>query len=375
LEQRKLFKGKRTRTPGSKAIVKLSGVSKRFNSDTQALAGVDLEIRAGEFFSLLGPSGCGKTTLLRILAGFEEPDSGQVEIAGRNMNGVPPYKRPVNMVFQNYALFPHMNVFDNVAFGLRMKRIAEEEVAQRVSWALELVDIEGLQNRRPHELSGGQKQRVALARALVNEPEVLLLDEPLGALDYKLRKQLQVELMNLQEDLGVTFIYVTHDQEEALVMSDRIAVMRSGRIEQLDFPEAIYERPATRFVAQFLGASNLIAATAISKNRLQTPVGELTVEQQQQLQPQRSYTLSIRPEKIRLSRERNSLPNTIQVRVDDIIYTGAENQYLLDAGGLELIAYTLNSDIQEPGFEEFDYDEQIFAHFPPENLVVIDEEA
>ena len=375
MEQRKLFKGKRTRTPGSKAIVKLSGVSKRFNSDTQALAGVDLEIRAGEFFSLLGPSGCGKTTLLRILAGFEEPDSGQVEIAGRNMNGVPPYKRPVNMVFQNYALFPHMNVFDNVAFGLRMKRIAEEEVAQRVSWALELVDIEGLQNRRPHELSGGQKQRVALARALVNEPEVLLLDEPLGALDYKLRKQLQVELMNLQEDLGVTFIYVTHDQEEALVMSDRIAVMRSGRIEQLDFPEAIYERPATRFVAQFLGASNLIAATAISKNRLQTPVGELTVEQQQQLQPQRSYTLSIRPEKIRLSRERNSLPNTIQVRVDDIIYTGAENQYLLDAGGLELIAYTLNSDIQEPGFEEFDYDEQIFAHFPPENLVVIDEEA
>jgi len=372
LEQRKLFKGKRTRTPGSDSIVRLSGVFKRFGSDTQALDGVDLEVRAGEFFSLLGPSGCGKTTLLRILAGFEEPDAGRVEIAGRDMRGVPPYKRPVNMVFQNYALFPHMNVFNNVAFGLRMKRVAEDEIFERVSWALELVDIGSLKNRRPHELSGGQKQRVALARALVNEPEVLLLDEPLGALDYKLRKQLQVELMNLQEDLGITFVYVTHDQEEALVMSDRIAVMRNGRIEQLDYPEAIYERPATRFVAQFLGTSNLIPASALNEQTTQTPLGELRVESP--LKTGRSYTLSIRPEKIRLSRKRGGLPNTIAVRVDDIIYTGAENQYLLDADGFEIIAYTLNSDIQEPGFEEFDYDEQIFAHFPSENLVVIDEE-
>ncbi len=372
MEQRRLFKGKRTRTPGSDAIVRLSGVYKRFGSDTQALDGIDLEVRAGEFFSLLGPSGCGKTTLLRILAGFEDPDGGRIEIAGRDMRGVPPYKRPVNMVFQNYALFPHLDVFSNVAFGLRMKRVADYEIAERVSWALALVDIDNLKDRRPHELSGGQKQRVALARALVNEPEVLLLDEPLGALDYKLRKQLQVELMNLQEDLGITFVYVTHDQEEALVMSDRIAVMRSGRIEQLDYPEAIYERPAASFVAQFLGTSNLIPATGLDENRLQTPLGEFRVETK--LASGRPYTLSIRPEKIRLSRERGSLPNTVSVRVDDIIYTGAENQYLLDGGGLELIAFTLNSDIQEPGFEEFDYDEQIFAHFPPENLVVIDEQ-
>jgi len=371
LEQRRLFKGKRTRTPGSEAIVRLSGVYKRFGEHAQALAGVDLEVRAGEFFSLLGPSGCGKTTLLRILAGFEEPDAGRVEIAGRDARGLPPYRRPVNMVFQNYALFPHMTVFGNVAFGLRMKRVPEPEVAERVSRALELVDIGPLAGRRPHELSGGQKQRVALARALVNEPEVLLLDEPLGALDYKLRKQLQVELMNLQEELGITFVYVTHDQEEALVMSDRIAVMRAGRIEQLDYPEAIYERPASSFVAQFLGTSNLIPASGLGDNRLRTPLGEMLTTET--VSAGRSYTLSIRPEKIRLSRERGPLPNTFAVRVDDIIYTGAENQYLLDAGGLELVAYTLNSDIQEPGFEEFDYDEQIFARFPPENLVVIDE--
>lgn len=371
MEQRKLFKGKRTRTPGGETIVRLSGVRKRFGSQTLALDGVDLEVRAGEFFSLLGPSGCGKTTLLRILAGFEEPDQGTVEIAGAPMLGVPPYRRPVNLVFQNYALFPHMNVFDNIAFGLRMKRLPPEEVRTRVGWALELVDIAGLEERRPHELSGGQKQRVALARALVNEPEVLLLDEPLGALDYKLRKQLQVELMNLQEELGLTFIYVTHDQEEALVMSDRIAVMRGGRIEQLGFPEALYERPASRFVAQFLGTSNLIPASATGEREVETPLGVLRLSEP--LQEGQRYTLSIRPEKVRLSRNAPLGPNRILARVDDIIYTGAENQYLLDADGFELVAYTLNSDIQEPGFEEFDYDERIVVHLPEENLVVLHE--
>ena len=371
MEQRKLFKGKRTRTPGSETIVRLSGVRKRFDRHTPALDGVDLEVRAGEFFSLLGPSGCGKTTLLRILAGFEEPDEGRVEIAGGGMQGVPPYRRPVNLVFQNYALFPHMNVFDNIAFGLRMKRLAGDEIRARVGWALELVDIAELHRRRPHELSGGQKQRVALARALVNEPEVLLLDEPLGALDYKLRKQLQVELMNLQEELGLTFIYVTHDQEEALVMSDRIAVMRAGRIEQLGLPEALYERPASRFVAQFLGTSNLIPARAVGERQVETPFGSLRVTEA--LQTGRRYTLSIRPEKVRLSRRIQPGPNRIEARVDDIIYTGAENQYLLDAGGFELVAYTLNSDIQEPGYEEFDYDERIAVHLPEENLVIIHE--
>ena len=373
MEQRRLFKGKRTRTPVGDAIVRLSGVSKRYAGGTLALNDVSFEVRAGEFFSLLGPSGCGKTTLLRILAGFEEPDSGRVEIAGADARGLPPYRRPVNMVFQNYALFPHMNVFANVAFGLRMKQVPEDELRQRVAWALELVDIEQLAQRRPHELSGGQRQRVALARALVNEPEVLLLDEPLGALDYKLRKQLQVELMNLQEELGITFVYVTHDQEEALVMSDRIAVMRAGRIEQLDFPEAIYERPATAFVAQFLGTSNLIRAAYAGERLLQTPLGKLRVARPVKIGER--YLISIRPEKIRLSREPIHHENTVRVRVDDIIYTGAENQYLLEAAGTELVAYTLNSDIQEPGFEEFDYDEYVYAHLPAENLVVIDEPA
>jgi len=371
LEQRKLFKGKRTRTPGGETLVRLSGVRKRYDGGTEALRGVDLEVKAGEFFSLLGPSGCGKTTLLRILAGFEEPDAGEVVLAGRNMRGVPPYRRPVNLVFQNYALFPHMNVYDNVAFGLRMKRLPEGEVRERVGWALELVDIAGLERRRPHELSGGQKQRVALARALVNEPEVLLLDEPLGALDYKLRKQLQVELMNLQEELGLTFVYVTHDQEEALVMSDRIAVMREGRIEQLGYPEDLYERPASRFVAQFLGTSNLIPGTALEGGRVETPLGTLAVNET--LAAGARVTLSIRPEKVRLRRHDAESANRVRVRVDDIIYTGAENQYLLDAAGFELVAYTLNADVQEPGHEEFDYDEQIIAYLPPENLVVIHE--
>ncbi len=370
MEQHKLFKGKRARTPRGEVVVEVSGVRKRFDGGTQALDGVTLQVMAGEFFSLLGPSGCGKTTLLRILAGFENPDEGVVRINGQDMRSVPPYRRPLNLVFQNYALFPHMNVYDNIAFGLRMKRLPASEIGSRISWVLDLVDIAGLEKRRPDELSGGQKQRVALARALVNEPDVLLLDEPLGALDYKLRKQLQVELMNLQEELGLTFIYVTHDQEEALVMSDRLAVMRHGKIEQLDFPEAVYERPTTRFVAQFLGASNLIPAAALDESRTTTPLGDLAVKEA--LAPGRRYTLSIRPEKLRLHRTRPPRANVVPVRVDDIIYTGAENQYLLDAGPLELIAYTLNADIQEPGFEEFDYDENVFAELPPENLVAID---
>jgi len=371
LEQRRLFKGKRTRTPGGDIIVRLEGVRKRFDNDTSALNGVNLEVRSGEFFSLLGPSGCGKTTLLRILAGFEKPDAGRVEIAGLDMNGVPPYRRPLNMVFQNYALFPHLNVFDNIAFGLRMKRLPDIEVRSRVDWAMELVDILGLEKRKPQELSGGQRQRVALARALVNEPEVLLLDEPLGALDYKLRKQLQVELMNLQEDLGLTFIYVTHDQEEALVMSDRIAVMRDGSIEQLGLPEELYERPSSRFVAQFLGTSNLIPAQAVGEKEVDTAFGRLRISKK--LKKGDRVTLSIRPEKVRLSRTASLQYNLVDARVDDIIYTGAENQYLLDINGFELVAYTLNSDIQEPGFEEFDYDEKIVVHLPEENLVVIHE--
>jgi spermidine/putrescine transport system ATP-binding protein len=232
-------------------------VTKRFG-DMVAVDDVTIEVARGEFFSLLGPSGCGKTTSLRMIAGFEEPNEGRVVLTGQDIVGVPPFKRNVNTVFQSYALFPHLTVADNVAFGLRRKKISKSDIKDRVKHYLDLVQLPGYDDRRPGQLSGGQQQRVALARALVNEPAVLLLDEPLGALDLKLRKQMQLELMRIQREVGVTFIYVTHDQEEALVMSDRIAVMSQGKVEQVGYPEDIYERPATRFVAGFIGTSNIV---------------------------------------------------------------------------------------------------------------------
>ncbi|ADH63459.1 spermidine/putrescine ABC transporter ATPase subunit [Allomeiothermus silvanus DSM 9946] len=365
-----LFRGRRERRLADGIAVRLEGVRKRFG-DTVAVAGVDLEIKSGEFFSLLGPSGCGKTTLLRMIAGFDTPDEGRILIAGQDMRGVPPYRRPVNTVFQNYALFPHLTVEQNIAFGLRMKRMPKDQIAKRVGWALELVNMQGLETRRPHQLSGGQKQRVALARALVNEPEVLLLDEPLSALDLKLRQELRVELMNLQEQLGITFIFVTHDQEEALVMSDRIAVMNRGKVEQVGPAEEVYELPKTPFVAKFLGDSNLIPATALEPRRVRTPLGEFVLDEEDALTPGQEVLLSIRPEKIRLFRERPQLPNVFQAQVDDIIYTGSENQYLLKAGGMTLVVDTLNQDILEPGHDEFTYDEVVWVAMTPEKLVVV----
>jgi spermidine/putrescine transport system ATP-binding protein len=367
-----LFRGRRERRLGEDIAVRLEGVRKRYG-ETEAVAGVSLEVRDGEFFSLLGPSGCGKTTLLRLIAGFEEPSEGRVYIAGKDMARVPPYRRPVNTVFQNYALFPHMSVEQNIAFGLRMKRMPKDEIARRVAGALELVNMQGLEKRRPHQLSGGQKQRVALARALVNEPEVLLLDEPLSALDLKLRQELRVELMNLQERLGITFIFVTHDQEEALVMSDRIAVMNRGKVEQVGAAEDVYELPRTPFVARFLGDSNLIPATALEPRRVKTPLGELVLDEEDALTPGQEVLLSIRPEKIRLFRQKPNLPNVFQARVDDIIYTGAENQYLLEANGVRLAVDTLNQDILEPGHDEFTYDEVVWVAMTPEKLVVVGE--
>lgn len=365
-----LFRGRRERRLADGIAVRLEGIRKRFG-DTVAVAGVDLEIQSGEFFSLLGPSGCGKTTLLRMIAGFDAPDEGRILIAGQDMRGVPPYRRPVNTVFQNYALFPHLTVEQNIAFGLRMKRMPKDQIAKRVGWALELVNMQGLETRRPHQLSGGQKQRVALARALVNEPEVLLLDEPLSALDLKLRQELRVELMNLQERLGITFIFVTHDQEEALVMSDRIAVMNRGKVEQVGPAEDVYELPKTPFVAKFLGDSNLIPATALEPRRVRTPLGEFVLDEEDALTPGQEVLLSIRPEKIRLFRERPQLPNVFQAQVDDIIYTGSENQYLLKAGGMTLVVDTLNQDILEPGHDEFTYDEVVWVAMTPEKLVVV----
>jgi spermidine/putrescine transport system ATP-binding protein len=242
---------------GDTGSVALDSVTKRFG-DLTAVDAIDLEIREGEFFTMLGPSGCGKTTTLRMIAGFEELTSGKLTVDGADMAGIPPYRRPTNTVFQSYALFPHLSVKDNVAFGLKRKKVGRSEIDKRVAAELERVGLTAEANRRPSQLSGGQQQRVALARALVNLPKVLLLDEPLGALDLKLRKGLQVELKRIQKEVGITFVYVTHDQEEALTMSDRIAVMNWGRIEQIADPEEVYDRPSTSFVAGFIGVSNLM---------------------------------------------------------------------------------------------------------------------
>jgi putative spermidine/putrescine transport system ATP-binding protein len=261
--------------------VRLERVSRHFGA-IRAVDGVSLEVRDGEFFAMLGPSGSGKTTCLRLIAGFEEPDRGEIALHGRSVLGVPPYDRNINTVFQDYALFPHMAVLDNVAYGLMVKGVSKAERHRRAEEMLELVALGGLGARRPAELSGGQRQRVALARALINQPEVLLLDEPLGALDLKLRQQMQTELKALQRKVGITFVYVTHDQEEALGMSDRLAVFNHGRIEQIGTPEAIYEHPATAFVAGFVGASNIVDATTAER---------LTGRRQ---------AFSLRPERIRI---------------------------------------------------------------------------
>ena len=365
-----LFRGRRERKLGDQIAVRLEGLTKRFG-EQKAVDNISLEIRDGEFFSLLGPSGCGKTTLLRMIAGFDTPDEGHIIIAGKDMTGVPPYRRPVNTVFQNYALFPHMSVEQNLAFGLRMKKMPRGEIEQRVKWALELINLPGYEKRRTDQMSGGQRQRIALARALVNEPEVLLLDEPLSALDLKLRQELRVDLMNLQERLGITFIFVTHDQEEALVMSDRIAVMNKGRVEQLGATEDIYELPQTAFVAKFIGDSNLIPATALEPRKVKTNLGEFVLDEEDALSLGQEVLLSIRPEKIRLFRHKPDLPNTFRAKVDDIIYTGSENQYILLVEGQRLMCDTLNQDIQEPGHEEFTYGEEVWVALTPEKLVVI----
>ena len=336
--------------------------------EVEVLKGINLEIRRGEFFSLLGPSGCGKTTLLRILAGFEFADSGAVILRGQDVAPLAPNQRSVNTVFQNYALFPHMTVADNVAFGLKMRKIPSAQIKDKVRSALEMVEIGAFADRRPAQLSGGQRQRVALARAIVNEPQVLLLDEPLSALDRKLRVNLQVELMRLQARLGLTFIFVTHDQEEALTMSDRIAVMNKGVIEQLGGVQEMYERPANAYVAKFLGSSNLLEGTVIAENRVKTVLGELEVRDYLPAIG-KDVLLSIRPEKISLAKTQSSTQNTVSVRVTDDIYQGATGAYRVKTStGIELEVNTMNSGVTD---SDFNIDDQLFAHLPANLMVVL----
>ena len=288
----------------------MAGLTKKYGEVT-AVAGIDLEIRAGEFFTMLGPSGSGKTTTLRMIAGFEDPTSGTIELAGEDVSGVPPYERAVNTVFQDYALFPHMSVADNVAYGLKVSKVDKSERARRRDEALEMVRLPGYGDRKPGELSGGQRQRVALARAIVNRPKVLLLDEPLGALDLKLREQMQTELKSIQGEVGITFVYVTHDQDEALTMSDRIAVFNDGRIEQVSTPEDLYEHPVNEFVADFVGTSNVLERG-----------GE---------------RFTVRPEKIEVIAPGASTEGLVaeRGRVTGVAYAGAMTRYTveLDAGG------------------------------------------
>ena len=321
--------------------VEAVNLTRRFG-DVTALDAVSLSVARGEFFSLLGPSGCGKTTLLRLLAGLDFPDAGELKLAGRDVARVPAHERQVNTVFQSYALFPHLSVRENVAFGLRMKKVPRTEIETRVRGVMELVRITELADRQPAQLSGGQKQRVALARALVNEPQVLLLDEPLAALDLNLRKELQQELRSLQRRTGVTFIYVTHDQDEALSMSDRIAVMDHGRIAQLGTGEELYERPRTRFVAQFLGGCNLLAAKVCARGSngvvAQTPMGDLRLAVNDS---RADFTIAIRPEKILL--HQSGAPNTLTGDVLETTYTGAETHCTVRVGGETLRVVSVNN--------------------------------
>jgi spermidine/putrescine transport system ATP-binding protein len=326
--------------------VKLVDLVKRF-ADVTAVAGINLEMQPGEFFSLLGPSGCGKTTTLRLIAGFERPDEGQILLDEADMAQVPPHKRNVNTVFQNYALFPHLNVFDNVAFGLRYKDVGKQEIKQKVGDSLALVRLEGMQKRRPSQLSGGQQQRVALARALILNPAVLLLDEPLGALDAKLRKALQIELKALQEEVGITFIYVTHDQEEALTMSDRLAVMSDGRVEQVGTPNEVYEEPRTTYVADFLGVSNLMDARAegpAGNGLCKVRLGDFQLMAGQGESDARGdVRIVIRPERVGLEAQGAAGENRVPGMVERVVYVGSILQVIVHlAPGQTLQAWIQN---------------------------------
>lgn len=350
------------------AAIELAGVHKDYLSHgekVQAVLPTDLAVAPGEFFSLLGPSGCGKTTTMRMIAGFEEPTGGTVRLDGKDVTGVAAHHRDVNMVFQSYALFPHLTAYQNVAFGLERKKIAKAEIRRRVGEMLDIVSLTGMEKRSPRELSGGQQQRVALARALVNGPRALLLDEPLGALDLKLRQQMQLELKRIQREVGITFVYVTHDQGEALTMSDRIAVMQAGRLDQLGTPREIYERPATRFVAGFIGTSNLIDGTV---EHIEDGIARVTPGSGERVLVQvpasvtagEKLEISVRPEKIDLRRESPSDTglSVLSAVVTDVVYHGASTNYTVKTtAGPHLVVFDQNAfsadDLARPGDHVF----------------------
>jgi spermidine/putrescine transport system ATP-binding protein len=351
--------------------VVLVDLVKRFG-DVTAVAGINLSMPSGEFFSMLGPSGCGKTTTLRLIAGFERPDEGQILLDGIDVAQTPPHKRNVNTVFQNYALFPHLSVADNVGFGLRYQDVSKQDAKRKIGEALELVRLEGFEKRRPSQLSGGQQQRVALARALILNPAVLLLDEPLGALDAKLRKALQIELKALQEEVGITFIYVTHDQEEALTMSDRLAVMSNGRVEQIGTPSDVYEEPTTAYVADFLGVSNLMDADADGmdgEGRAKITIGEFELAAGQgDVDARGAVKIVIRPERVRLEETGTSGENRVPGMVDRVVYVGSTMQVFVHLAPEQ----TLQAWVQNSG-EGLPYAQghPVSVHLPAEALRVL----
>jgi spermidine/putrescine transport system ATP-binding protein len=349
--------------------IRFEGVVKRFG-DTVAVRDLDLEVRAGEFFSLLGPSGCGKTTTLRMVAGFEAPTEGRIFLEGKPVAGVPPFRRNVNTVFQSYALFDHLDVQGNVAFGLKRRKVPGPEIAERVGAALELVQLRGRERSRPHELSGGERQRVALARALVNRPAVLLLDEPLGALDLKLRRQMQVELKAIQREVGITFLYVTHDQEEALAMSDRIAVMDGGVVEQCGTPEEVYERPAKPFVAGFIGISNLMEGRVENGGVRLVNGAVCAARVPQDCADGATVQLSVRPEKIVLDSTDDGLvriPGTVAERV----YVGTATQVIVELeGGARIVALEQNTERARDD-DRWELGDRVTVGWLPEHSLVL----
>ncbi len=364
-----------TETTGRQPAIRLEGIEKRF-ADATAVNGVDLEIVEGEFFSLLGPSGCGKTTLLRILGGFETPSAGRVIIAGTDMTATPPYERPVNMMFQSYALFPHMTVADNVAFGLRQDQVPKREIKDRVAAALELVQMSPFASRKPHQMSGGQRQRVALARCLVKQPKVVLLDEPLSALDKKLREKTQFELVNIQDKVGITFVMVTHDQEEAMTMSTRIAVMDAGKILQVGRPHEIYEYPVSRMVGNFIGTANFFSAVVESREgkiltfRASGMDVPLTVEGDLPLGTHAS--IMVRPEKIAMSRNEAApgTPNTLRGTVAEIAYLGDVSIYHIKLGSGATVMVT-NANLRHSAEPALTWDDVVTLSWHPGNAVVL----